>query len=143
MEKGKAMQISQPVEKRLSELTMALTQMAMMRATTVDALTLGLYSRRLARERHEDVIAAIEKIADMPRDEGQPAFPEIGLILNMTGMMATARHNREKFKPCHKNGCQFDGYKKVRTGDGTFDVKIIPCECRNSFYGERHEEARA
>jgi hypothetical protein len=117
--------------------------MAILRAATVDALTLNLYSQRLVKERHDDVIGAIEKIADMQREEGQPAFPEIGLILNMTGVMATARRNREKFNPCHKNGCQFDGYKKVRTGSGTFDVKIVPCECRNSFYGERHEEARA
>jgi hypothetical protein len=110
--------------------------MAMFRSTMVDASTLELFSRRLAKERFEDVVAAIEKIGEMPREEGQAAFPELGLILSMTSVMALARHNREKFTPCHQNGCVFEGLKRVKDGPEDKDWSIVPCECRKRYYGD-------
>jgi hypothetical protein len=81
------------------------------------------------------VIAAIEKLGELRREEGQTAFPEIGLILAMTGVMAVARHDREKFKPCHRDGCLFEGFKQIR-GDTLAKSEIVPCECRKRFFGD-------
>jgi hypothetical protein len=86
------------------------------------------------KENHEDVIAAIEKLGELPREEGQPSFPDIGTILAVAGVMRVARHNREKYQPCHKDGCSFDGYKRIKIGEGTFDYEIVECDCRKAFY---------
>lgn len=41
-----------------------------------------------------------------------------------------ARKQAKKFVPCHKSGCQYEGLKRIRVGDGPCDFNIIFCECR-------------
>lgn len=57
---------------------------------------LNLYSKRLEKERFDDVIAALETIQDLPRGEGELAFPEIGAILAMVNVCAVSRQNRAR-----------------------------------------------
>jgi hypothetical protein len=38
------------------------------------------------------------------------------------------RREAESFKPCHKNGCRFDAWKRVQNERGEFE--LVPCECR-------------
>ena len=85
------------LESPLQRIKVALAQMAMMRsAGRLDASTLNLYSRRLTKERLEDVLAALETIQDLPREEGETSFPSIGEILTVVGVQRVARHNREQ-----------------------------------------------
>ena len=58
-------------------------------------MTLSLYSKRLAQENVEDVLAGIETIQDLPREEGDLAFPEVGAILSTARVCRVARINRE------------------------------------------------
>jgi hypothetical protein len=91
-EKGN--QLSKPSESALPRIQMALAQMAILRGTKLDKETLSLYSRRLVTERIDDVLSAIEQIAEMARAEGDPAFPPMATILAVVGAAAIARHNR-------------------------------------------------
>ena len=91
----KGNQLSKPLDNALPRIQMALAQMALLRGTRIDKEQLSLYSRRLAKENPEDVIAAIETIQDLPREDGDLAFPEVGQILAVTGVQAAARHSRE------------------------------------------------
>jgi hypothetical protein len=50
--------------------------------------------------------------------------------------LKNAQSRAKKFVPCHRNGCQFDGKKRVRVGDGPFDFEIVPCECRLAWEAE-------
>lgn len=61
----------------------------------MDSSTLSVYAKRLSKEHFEDVITALEKIAEMPRHEGELAFPEVGAVLAMVEVVRIARHNRE------------------------------------------------
>jgi hypothetical protein len=74
--------------------------MAAFRGAKVDANTLTLYAVRIAKEIPargllQDAIAAIEKLADLERKEGELAFPDIATVLGMFTVVATARLNRE------------------------------------------------
>lgn len=80
---------------KMPQLKMALAQMATFRQAVLDASTLKLYSARLASERFDDVIAALEHLQEQPRQEGETALPEIGAILALVGVMAVRRVNRE------------------------------------------------
>lgn len=60
----------------------------------MDKETLNYFSSRLAKEPFEDVIAAIEKIQDQPREPGETALPEIGALLALVKAMGVARINR-------------------------------------------------
>lgn len=55
---------------------------------------LELYSAKLAQEPVEDVIAAIERMQELPRQAGEPSLPEIGVFLAMTRTAGCARENR-------------------------------------------------
>lgn len=79
----------------LSRIVLALTQMAIYRRASMDEKTLQLYASRLATERFDDVIAAIETIQEMPREAGETALPEIGAILAMVKVRGISRVNRE------------------------------------------------
>ena len=92
---AKDTQISQHSGKPSDQILMALTQMAMSRGAQVDSPTLKLYSKKLANERLDDLLAAIE-LSDMPREPGEVAFFEVGAIRQMAHVMAAARLNRER-----------------------------------------------
>jgi hypothetical protein len=97
MEKG--MQLSMPSGKQLLDtLTIALGEMAIARGSKPDASTLKVYSKRLAKskERLDDLLAAIDKIGQLPRGEGELAFPEVGAIEALAVVMRIARRNRER-----------------------------------------------
>ena len=131
MDTEKGIQILQHSQ-RLSEILLALTQLAMMRAATVDTPTLKLYSRKLEKERSDDLFAAIAKIGELPRSEGDAAFPSIGTILAMVGVMRVARQNRER--------AEREGYQQqvcpdcggvvgmVRPRGEQFRTWCVPCQ---------------
>ena len=79
---AKETQLSKLSDSVLPRIQMALAQMALLRGTKLDKMTLSLYSKRLAQENVEDVLAGIETIQDLPREEGDLAFPEVGAILS-------------------------------------------------------------
>ncbi len=93
---GKAMQTSQYSPKQSENLMAALTALAMLRGASLDTSTLKLYCRKLEKERAEDLYEALERLGELPRSEGDPAFPSVGAILSMVGVMGVARHNRER-----------------------------------------------
>jgi hypothetical protein len=73
--------------------------MAAYRGAKPEAEQINLYAARLSREighgsELQDMVAAIEKIADMPRESGELAFPEVGQILCLVPVMRMARLNR-------------------------------------------------
>lgn len=79
----------------LTRIKLALTQAAMLRGAKLDPETISLYSARLAREPFDDVIAALEKLGEMPREDFEPALPEMGALLAMVRSAGIARANRE------------------------------------------------
>lgn len=87
--------ISKPSDNPLLRIKMALTEMASFRMAKVDAAQLSLFARRLAKENLDDVLSALATLAELPREEGENSFPEIGVILSSVGMERVARHNRE------------------------------------------------
>jgi hypothetical protein len=87
----------------LQKIKTALGMMAAFRGAKPDANQITLYSNRLVREIAagrilEDVIAAIEKIADLEREEGEPTFPPVSKIMCMVPVMAIARQNRRSLE---------------------------------------------
>ena len=74
--------------------------MALFRGASPTLEQVSLYADRLIKlvaggVQFEDILTAIEKISDLSREEGHLAFPEVGTIIAMTAMEATARHHRE------------------------------------------------
>jgi hypothetical protein len=135
------MESNQQLSKSSNERSIleALAQMALMRGAGPSPQTFKAYSRRLAREQLEDVLSAIITLSELPRGEGDLAFPEIGMILSTVGIARVARHNREansqpvdlvrwRCPECHHATADFiapddAGYRRCRgiPRDGKFD----------------------
>lgn len=62
----------------------------------MDSSAISVYAKRLAKENFEDLISALETIAELPRKEGELAMPEVGTILALLRSAGTARRNRIK-----------------------------------------------
>lgn len=103
---------------------------------------LELYSARLAQEPVEDVIAAVEKMQELPRQAGEPSLPEIGVFLAMTRTATVARENRviagggedlvrRRCENCGRTYCDV-------VPSGTTPSGI----CKRVFAGEHGEEVR-
>jgi hypothetical protein len=60
----------------------------------MDPTSMRLYTARLSRENSTDVLAALQKVAEMPRAEYETAVPALGTILAMVAAEETARKNR-------------------------------------------------
>ena len=125
----------------LEQIKAALTALAIFRQAKLDATTRDLYAKRLAQEQAIDVIPAIEKIQELPREEGQTALPELGVILAMARTMEVARHNREESVrdmlvsrwECPKCGTVQSGH--VSPFDNT------PRICRSQYDGKPRQKA--
>src|SRR6516225_2545275 len=83
--------ISPNSKKKIAE---ALSQTAMMRSGKMEKDALRFYTERLSREPVEDVLAALEKLAESPRGEYEQAIPEIGAVLSLVKCLNIARLNR-------------------------------------------------
>lgn len=111
----------------------ALKATATFRGSKPDQTTLTLYSNRLARETEEDVLLALEKLAEMPRHEYESALPDIGGVLALVDVCRIARQNRaeiEKNKKLFYFRCPDCGFEE----SGYFaPAAVIERRCR-SFY---------
>ena len=87
---------SQKTKSLLQKIKMQLAQTAMFRGAKPEAAMITLYSERLAAESFEDVIAALTKIQETPREEGELALPEIGAMLKAVAVMKSIRVARER-----------------------------------------------
>jgi len=105
------------------KLKKALSAMALFRGAAPTPEQISLYADRLVKlvggaVQFEDILAAIEKISDLRREDGHLAFPEVGTIISMTAMAATARHHRETLERdkdlvgwhCPECGIHMSGY---------------------------------
>lgn len=72
----------------------ALKAAAVCRGAKLDQPTLTLYSNRLTREAEEDVLLALEKLAEMPRHEHESALPDLGSLVALVETCRIARQNR-------------------------------------------------
>lgn len=77
------------------EIARALANMGLFRQAAMEKRTIHLYAERLAELELEDVLSALKAIEDLPRDEGDTAFPSMGVILKMVEVEHIARYNRE------------------------------------------------
>lgn len=73
----------------------ALVEMAMLRGATPAKELIERYCVRLSAENEADVLAALAKVAEMARHEGELAFPELGALIALVNCEAVARRNRE------------------------------------------------
>jgi hypothetical protein len=122
MQQTAAIQLSQPSlnPSPKTRIKMALAELAMFRGAKPDAATLTLYSSRLEREHPDDVITACDKIAEMPREEGRPALPELGAMLAVVQSVRAAReakeHNERETmvirRKCTVCNCTTSGFNK-------------------------------
>ena len=69
-----------------------------MRAAKIDQDSLRLYTARLIRENTGDVIAALQKLAEMPRENFETALPGIAEILALVTTERISRENRSTAK---------------------------------------------
>ena len=79
-----------------SSIKKAVVELALARGASPSKKVIDLYIERLEKESAADVIAALEMISDLPRKEGELAFPEIGTILAAVSMTTVSRANRER-----------------------------------------------
>lgn len=68
--------------------------MAMLRGASPSKELIEAYQSRLQRENEVDVLAALHKIGEMPRQDGELAFPELGSIIALMNACGVARRNR-------------------------------------------------
>jgi hypothetical protein len=69
-----------------------------MRAAKIDPDSLKLYTARLTREHTGDVINALQKLAEMPRENFETAMPGVAEILELVKVERIARENRSEAK---------------------------------------------
>lgn len=81
-------------ESALVKIRIALTQLSIFRGANLDKEILSLFSKRLLQENYDDVISALAKLQEMPREQGEPALPDIGTILTSVRMQANIRKSR-------------------------------------------------
>lgn len=60
----------------------------------MDPSSTTLFTARLARENHDDVISALVKLGESPRKEFETAIPELAAILELVKVEQLARQNR-------------------------------------------------
>lgn len=95
-----------------------------------------LYSNRLSREVEEDVLTALEKLAEMPRQEYELALPDLGAMVALVEVCRLARQNRseaEKNKRGYNFICDYCGFQQAGfyTPD---DPKVHEKRICRSFY---------
>jgi hypothetical protein len=95
MATAKEMVTSRSSSSPLDAIKIALAKMATLRRADLDLPTIELYSERLSKEPTRDVITALEKMQEWPREQGETAMPEIGAILGVVKTCEVARKNRE------------------------------------------------
>jgi hypothetical protein len=78
---AKASIISESSANALPTLMQALTQLAILRGARMDKTMLAHYAKRLAQENTNDVCRALSAMEEKPRQAGESALPEIGVIL--------------------------------------------------------------
>ena len=71
-----------------------MTNMGIFRQAATDSKTVGMYAAKLINYDTDDIFEACKKIEDLPRQEGETAFPSFAQVLNMVKVVETARHNR-------------------------------------------------
>jgi hypothetical protein len=76
----------------------ALETTATLRNGTMGKEAMRLYSSRLAKEPIEDVLLALEKLAEQPRKEYEQAIPDLGNLLLLVDHCTTARRYHEDAK---------------------------------------------
>jgi len=69
-----------------------------MRAAKLDTNSLTLYTDRLVKENTGDVIAALQKLAELPREQFETAMPGIAEILALVNVERISRENRSTAK---------------------------------------------
>lgn len=90
------------VKSSVARIKKALAITAALRGAKPDQITLTAYSQRLGKEPEQDVMFALEKLAEMQRKEYESAIPDIGTLLALVQVCTLARHNRED---AEKNRC--------------------------------------
>lgn len=93
----------------------ALGNCATLRGGTLDKETLKLYTAKLIRYDVDDVMLALEKLSEMPREEYQSAIPDIGGIIALVQVCRNARINRaeaDKNKKLFYFSCSICGHSE-------------------------------
>ena len=78
----------------LKKIEAALMLTGTMRGSKLDRSTLTAYSKRLNREPEQDVLLALEKLAELPRKEYESAIPDLGSLLDLVKVCTVSRINR-------------------------------------------------
>jgi hypothetical protein len=68
--------------------------MGIFRQASIDPQTIKLYAAKLVNFDLGDLQDACKRIEDLPRGEGETAFPEIGAVRSMVEICRNARLNR-------------------------------------------------
>jgi hypothetical protein len=77
------------------QVSAAFVNCAVLRGAPPSKDALKLYTDRLVQEPIEDVLLALEKLAEQPKKEFESAVPEIGAILGLVHTCTLARQNRD------------------------------------------------
>jgi hypothetical protein len=106
-----------------------------------DAGQFAVWESVLLRYRRADVRQTLEEWwSDTTQIEWYGTMRSKGSFLPtpadlLPGVLRLKEQRREArtFKPCHLNGCSYEGLKRLKAEDGEFD--IVPCECRLAWEG--------
>jgi len=95
----------------------------------------------LSKENSTDVVAALQKIAEMPRAEYETAVPEIGTILAMVSIEKTSRENRTTQKTSERLvRWQCPSCKAVQSGFPSTNDQLDR-RCYKKFWNEQQRRA--
>jgi hypothetical protein len=123
-------------------LEAVLTTAVTMRGAKLDKETLSLYSGRLLRESFDDVVVALEKIAEMPREQYETALPDMGTVLDMVRIAGQSRANRaEAAKDVELIGWQCKTCRRTMSGFHPREENAA-AEVKYCRFGARREGAK-
>lgn len=108
--------------------------MAEARQTTLTEAAKELYVRQLKGYDSRDVEKAIQEMATEPREAFQPAFPDLGTIIQRVIQARESRTKRGSLQTCGKcfSGFQIfneDGTPHHRVRDHGKDTYAKECDC--------------
>jgi hypothetical protein len=117
---ARLMELSRPSESQSLRIKTALGEMALKRGATLAKEQLTLYSRRLESEPIEYVLSVVRKMGEVPRRDGEAAFPPLGNIVEelrlLKARMCQQSASEKRRASDMKNLSDYVDFESERTG---------------------------
>jgi hypothetical protein len=116
------------LDSQTQTLKKLLDSLAGVRQAKLEPDTRDLYANALKGYDTRHVAEAVRELGMAPRQQYEPAFPELGAIIAKTEYLRDARKNNAKFVSCDE--C-FYGWRQLRDG-------VVECQCLRRYRDGTH-----